>query len=350
MDVLKVILTWSMIGFLIKMLSGVFAIIFGIAGLGQDIRDADHKLTPKGRIVRRGIVIAGSLAIATTLYDYLSARKTAQEEKEKSDQLMLAVERGLYPIRGATVTLEIDLGSHVPELNDYEQQLRRELPSNVRQCPKSNDFDCDRQDDGALQYRISDRSRLFPVASSDARQYLNSIGAHIKLVRLSPDAKNPYQPMGDFLFDIGELNGARSEIEFIPKTGNLQFSLRRGKIPDQTTIQTGVYSLGELFPGFISAVPTAVNVPTSIQRRYRSDATKLMRLKYFRFDFEYPKAIDSSNNSFRCGLSTGEVALIAMLPDSIEEVNVAGAYKNAPDISSHKESLCARMNDPRRDF
>jgi hypothetical protein len=75
---LLTLLSSPWVGFLLKAFGGGAALIFGLLGLGANVRDVNGVVTDKGRLLRKGIIIGGALAIASVVYDFSIAQKSAQ--------------------------------------------------------------------------------------------------------------------------------------------------------------------------------------------------------------------------------------------------------------------------------
>ena len=82
-------------GFLLKLFSGLAAAAFGILGIGTKTREDNGRLTRNGKIALTGIIVAGFLAIGTSVYEFTTGQKQAEEAAKKSEKLMLSVQRGL---------------------------------------------------------------------------------------------------------------------------------------------------------------------------------------------------------------------------------------------------------------
>jgi hypothetical protein len=113
----------STFGFVLKLLAGVAAAAFGILGIGAKTRDDAGHLRREGKIALIGILVATLIGGVSTVYDFVTAQKTAEVERRKSERLMLSVQRGIYPLRGMKlgfyILMKEDFGDHA----EYKQKL-----------------------------------------------------------------------------------------------------------------------------------------------------------------------------------------------------------------------------------
>src|SRR5258708_2946331 len=91
-------------GFLLKLFAGLAALGFGILGVGAETRDAGGKLTRKGWIALIGIIVAGILALGTSISEFVAGQEKEQAERRHNERLMLSVQRNLYPLRSVRVS------------------------------------------------------------------------------------------------------------------------------------------------------------------------------------------------------------------------------------------------------
>ena len=120
-------------GFLLKLLAGIAAAGFGIFGVGIETRDKDGKLTRYGRIALIGIICAGVLAVlavATSTYELVTGQQKAAQDRLKSEQLMLSVQRGLYPLRGMRFRAQIKIDDSFIGVREYKESLKTRIRQN----------------------------------------------------------------------------------------------------------------------------------------------------------------------------------------------------------------------------
>ena len=77
------------VGFMLKLLAGIATAVFGIIGLGRNVRKRGGALTPKGRMALIEIIVAAVLASGSGIYDYFSSPETAKEERLKSEAVAI---------------------------------------------------------------------------------------------------------------------------------------------------------------------------------------------------------------------------------------------------------------------
>jgi len=267
MNSLKTFFISPLFGFLLKFLSGLAAAGFGLFGIGSKTRDDKGKLTRDGKIALIGVLVAGIIAGATSIYEFSAEQEKDREEHLRSQRLMLSVQRGLYPLKGVSGDLELTFTQDFAGLKSYKALLRQRLPPAHQKCHPTEDFSCYDEDDGNV-YGIPETSRLFPKPESLVGIVLNGLGLGFRLVKLGPGKADPnYDQIGAFGFILGEAKPKDRMITFNPGNEKFGYGVRHFEIPDEDTRAAKVYSLVEVFPGFISAT-------ADLKDRLVCDATK----------------------------------------------------------------------------
>ena len=331
-------------GFVLKLVTGVAVTIFGIVGLGTKTRDNAGKLTRNGRIALAGILVTGVLAIALNIYEFAKARKAAAEEHKRSEKLLLSVQRGIFPLRGITVEVTFAFGKDVPAFAEYQAMLRRELPKGRKKCEKTSRYGCgDPEDDSTAAYAILPTSPLYPAASSKFANFLNNLSVQLFFLKLNPGrSAQPYKNAGGFDFRVKN-EGPRS-ITFNPDTGRMEYTLKHLTVPDAEPIKSDIYSLVELFPGFIAAGPAMIDAgicPTCTR------PTDEVTIKGLLIKFPFPKTLRFEGmNDFLCDSKEHGPLAVLMLPDDIENLDELGNRLVIMYPDTHKQALCAEFDNP----
>src|SRR5438093_2912777 len=111
-------------GFYFKVVSGLAATVFGMLGIGTKTREDNGKLTRNGKIALTGIIVSGICALGSSVYEFTTSQERGREEREKSQRLMLSVQRGIYPLRDLKMSVEISLDRDFIGLAEYKKSLK----------------------------------------------------------------------------------------------------------------------------------------------------------------------------------------------------------------------------------
>lgn len=296
-------LTSPTVGFLLKLCSGIAAAGFGILGIGATTRSETGALTTKGKIALTGIVLAGVLAIGTSVFDFVSAESVERATRQRAERLLVSVQRGVYPMRGVRASLNVAITGKFEALTSYLTALKKTVAED-RQCKKhpQSQIACsgiDLSTNEILIYSIPKGSPFFPSADSSLGKALNFIEVHVGMYKGSVDrGKATY--LGRFFVEWWP--------EGLPKTAKLNYDFKRGTlsleiedmpVDDKTVASGGVYSLIDFLPGFLWARPTVADDPLCLTRKTLDicrdeDLTQFVDglvLERFELAFEYPKRI-----------------------------------------------------------
>jgi hypothetical protein len=348
-------------GFLLKLFSGFAAAAFGMLGIGTKTRNDDGSLTGNGWIALVGIIVAGVLAIGTSIYEFTTTATKAKVAQAQSEQLLLAVRRGIYPLKGIMADVTYRLGRDAPYLKAYVELLRKKLPRNHITCKDTKSYTCgDLEPDKTFTYEITSASPLYPKDGTKAQAFIDGLGVRVVMIRMTPD-KSAVVPRNtiarSFYFVahnyapapppiVGETMASGPTITFHPANGQLDLSIEQIAVPDSAVTQSGVYSLVDVFPGFVAIQATALAgnrgecdfcvMPGKAAQRDIAVITSLS------LRFPYPKAlgIDEDDTDFECSAKkTGDFQVI-MLPDDIDALSEKGSrFVDKPE--THKDSVCA---------
>lgn len=342
-------LTSPFVGFLIKCIAGVATAYFGLIGIGAKTREDDGSLTPKGRLALIGFLVSGTLALGSVCYDYFSAQKAARNELEKSQRLLLSVERGIYPLRNINGDITFNLSKDSKELSNYRAFLVAKLPKKAKSCAPTAEYSCgDRADDGTIGYVIPPKSPLFPKLGSQTAVVLSNLGAEIDFVKLNPkEAKTQYTRAGNFYFLPH--NDGGGIITFDPDNFAMQYTVNRFTIPDSDTMKAGIYSLAEVFPGFVGIQAAMVDksICSNCFRPVTSEHGDGTTIQELVLRFPYPKTLRlNSVNDFECRSYDNDRFSILTLPDDIEQLSEVGNINVATTPQNYRSGLCKAYSDP----
>jgi hypothetical protein len=357
MNTLKLFFTSPLFGFLLKLLSGLAAAGFGLFGIGTKTRDDKGKLTRDGRIALIGVLVAGVIAGTSSIYEFSVGQEKDRQEHLQSQRLMLSVQRGLYPLRGVSGDLRLTFTQDFAGLTPYKEILRQQLPPPHQKCKPTQDFSCFDEDEGGNVYGIPEKSRLFPKQESLVGTILNGLGLGFRLVKLGPGNGDPnYNLIASFDFVLRDGIPKDRMLTFSPGSGKFGYVIGHFDIPDERTTRATVYSLVEVFPGFISA-------SMDVDRSFDCDATKKLgvpdcfdtihkpisdglKINKLRLRFPYPKAINFDDQDIRCKFFDEGEGLLVMLPDDIEHVDELGNFDVRVDSGPYEKSICAAFMNP----
>jgi hypothetical protein len=349
-------LTTPLFGFLLKLFAGIATAAFGLLGIGATTRDAGGRLTPSGKTALVGILVAAFLALGSVVYDYSVAQKAAAAELQKSRHLLLSVQRGVYPLRDVSGEVTISFAGAIPGLSDYTASLDKSLPKGVTTC-EGNPL-CYGDDDGAPIYRLPSTSSLFPKPTSEFGIILDSLALNIRLVSMRPGpADKHYTLIGFFRFYLREAKAQQTSVLYYPMSKRIEYYLKNFSIPEQDVIGSGVYSLVEIFPGFIMASTDEHDDPLCNALKIASGPTCYehilkplengMKLEELWLKFKYPKSLRvQRGSSIECVAGNEKDILIAQMPDEIDKIDTLGNYLEVLDDRKHAWPICQALNNP----
>jgi len=335
-----------LVGFLLKFLTGLAAAIFGIVGLGKNARDKKGNLTPIGKTARWGIILAGLLAIATSIYDFASGNAKDNAERQQAQELLRSVRRGIYPMRGMTVDISIPLKPDFKGLTQYKSTLRSHFPkSNLQALNGPPPIPL-----AATVFPVKKSSPLFPQPGSPVFEMINGLTIHVVPLAVDTD-KRPtkkgepafYKPLGSF--EIYWLNGLPPETSLVYNYSfnTLSFEIHDWPVGD-AVITGGAHSLADIVPGAIAVAVTmsnsdAVCKSLSIAEKDCEAAlislTKAMAVEAVHFSFTYPKVLWLNPDAMRC--DGGEYYTFRILP-LVGDIESTDTWNSAPTAQA-KASL-----------
>jgi hypothetical protein len=328
------VLTSAASGFVLKLVAGLSAAAFGVMGLGTKARDDRGKLTRQGGVALYGLIISFLIGAISATYDFMVSQKAADETRRRNERLLLAAERGIYPLRGINASASIEFPPDIPGLAEYKSQLRHALPGlrnalpeSVDHCTGTQEYICD---DDTESYDIPLKSRLFPTPSSDFGRVLKYLQIHTALIRLRSDSDKPqFTYIGAFTFDLRDPSARDSMLVFTPSAQERLTYVPVGvRISDRGAMESGVYSLADIFPGAIGASVSYDDHALCDSYDGIKDCGTLLGplnggilLKRLKMTFDYPKTLDlDSSKDIECDTPHVGIMIVRLLPPTLDDV------------------------------
>jgi hypothetical protein len=345
-----------LVGFLLKLVGGAGSAVFGIFGLGTKARDDAGTLTTPGWVALIGILVSGGIAILSSSYDFITGRIREDNDRLRSERLMLEIERGIYPLRSIHGNLEIKFAPGMPGFKKYEATLRHVIPTDSH-CHPTSDYGCEDIPDGSIVYKIPASSPLAPKPDSLAGVILNNLGVTVYFMKpFENRGTNYYKKLGSFTFTFDEIHPKDANLFFNPKTGFVGYAIGEFEVPDNTAAKSNVYSLSEIFPGLVAANATIPNLDLcdGVRPTLRDECNAALpgpawegiTLENILLGFQYPKALRLAPSAdFECHSATLGDLLIRALPESVEQDNYAGNFEDKPKLRVQVDKVCKAIND-----
>jgi hypothetical protein len=358
-------LTSATFGFLLKFFTTIAAAGFGILGIGAKTRDDNGRLTKNGKIALWGIIVSAMLAGAAAVYEFTKGQREAAVERRKGQRLLLAVERGVYPFRGVTTDLTIDITKDVAGVKEYKEALLSTIVAadTNQPCQQHEQYLCSASPEGLRTYTISNTDPLYPKAGSSLAVYLQNI--YVEIVMFKPDDNSPnsFSPKS-FIIKLDPTRLKMALLHFTPSTRSLQYDVRDLSIPDESVVGLAFYSLADVTPGFISAksdilgpaVPlnpicASLGISTPEQSAVlKSELLESTELDTLRLKFPYPKQVlieRAGGQAVTCSKAPrGD--LILPLPETVDDIDDHGwlILPSKSDLKRYTERFCAAIWGP----
>jgi hypothetical protein len=198
----------------VKSLLAALTMAFGIYGLGAQLRGDDGAVTRKGKAIRVGLVLTGSLSILVLVIDALAradaaARdadertKTAEEQRSRYESLLASTLHTALSTRDAQLTILMRVQPRVLDKDHYIARLNLALGARTNCRPVKNanpvqrlsvgldsahrEFKCpgyellrdDRKKAGYV-LRFNGRSRLLPNPVTEPNAYMSFLRLGLK--------------------------------------------------------------------------------------------------------------------------------------------------------------------------
>jgi hypothetical protein len=357
-------LTSETFGFLLKVFAGLTAAGFGIFGIGTKTRKDDGRLSRNGWITLVGIVVAGSLAIGTSIYEFSSGQKKQRDEQQKEresrlkgERLLLSVQRGIYPLKGITLSFSLVLGKEYKPFGHYLDNLKKVISRDPKVTKREEyEWFASDSDDNPI-YRVASTSALFPREGTDIRAALDNIGLTFQLLKKNqssePQGKvHEYENLGTFGVRLADGKAGNLFLIFNPSKGGFSLRVEDYELDDKVPISSGVYSVVDFSPGAIAAGATVFLTPLfqdfrkldfdlpEAVRQANSIRNAVKLTSYVHLQFKYPKSIDIGEPFSVVCREQDYVA--RLLPEMTDEGNRLGIpAKTLPE--ANQKRLCAAL-------
>jgi hypothetical protein len=323
-------LTSPLVGFVLKIAALLATAGFGLMGVGVTTRDADGRLTRSGRVALAGVVVAATLSLATVVYDYAIQQRDAAIIQRRSEQLLMSVQRGLYPLRGATVEAIVRLGEF-PALARVKARMRLLIDVDRNCTKRRTGVSCYGigADGNAFIYDVEPSLAMEPGRDIVVHEVLKSLSVHVALYR---SVTGPQASAGEAVAYVGRFFVDRRDgrgqmmLRYDRRAESVEVIFTVG-VGNERLLESGTYSLVDVLPGFVRATPN-VNREDLCERakldKSECDAAITpayngLSLNEMNISFEYPKQIRmTSNEETRCLAEDGNgtaMGLAVALPD-----------------------------------
>jgi hypothetical protein len=231
---------------LVKVLSAVAVMGFGIYGLGIEPRGKEGKMTARGWAVLFGLVVSGLLSGAIPAVEFLRDQQKEQVEKARMQQLLTSVERSLYPIRGMTAGARFDLHPEFEPIGSYMAALRNWLKSAKGNC-RAPQCLTEEKSDSPVELILHRTDDLFPRDSNFPKlaALLDSTALFLAF------KKAPLEAPDDF-FSLDASADKDLRLEFNVKENNLHL-VAYFEVPTSVTDQMNAVSVIDLLGGQLVA-------------------------------------------------------------------------------------------------
>jgi len=325
----------STFGFVLKLVSGISAAAFGMLGIGTKTRDDDGALTRQGKIALSGVLVSLFIGATSSVYDFVTFQESARAEQQKSQRLLLSVQRALYPLRQMTAVFRVSFHKDFKELANFKRELRKAVAAD-KYCRKSNarPFSCNfGKFDNPYYYAVRGSSPLFPRADSVFGTVLQDMSIRFWIYKESAATSGnaeegpQYSLSGTFLIDPKTHTPERWELVYDYESDTVAMDVLQDELPDSDIFTSEVYSLVDFSPGAIAAAPdilTGASCEDFMRHGIKNcaeevdDALLDLTLDRLQLFFRYPKTLlFSSDSSMQCDYASRRF-LTLWLPLDIE--------------------------------
>jgi hypothetical protein len=317
------------------LVSGISAAAFGVLGIGTKTRDDDGSLTRQGNLALIGILVSLFIGAASSVYDFATSKESARIEQQKSQRLLLSVQRALYPLRQVTAVFRVSFHKDFRELATFKRELRKAVAAD-KHCLNLNarPLSCKVGDfHDPYNYAVLRSSPLFPRTNSIFGTVLQDMSIRFwiyKEVAATGDdgGKGPqYSMSGTFLIDPKIHTPERWELVYDYESDTVAMDVLQDELPDSNIFASEIYSLVDFSPGAIAAAPDIL-AGASCEDFMRhgikncaeevDDALLELTLERLQLFFRYPKTLlFDSESGMQCDYASRRF-LTLWLPSDIE--------------------------------
>lgn len=358
-------------GFLLKLFAGLATAGFGLLGIGSVTRDHAGKLTRSGWIAFTGILVGAVFVVGACLYDFVTGQESERLTKIRSQQLLMSVRRGIFPMRSLRISAEVLMAGDVAPLKSFKSKVR-DLATRDRTCKavphilRCNGISIDGSSPPVL-YEVKLGSALFPKEGSDIRRLIDFIYVHVSILRETSidDSAAPQkgqqrraQYLGRF-FAGWDRQGLPKDtlLSYNYRDDTLTLAIEDLAISDAEVITAGLYSLVDFLPGYMRLIPNLAGDPMCSGRPdvgicsipETIDFIKGLSLTSFRMSFPYPKEIRAyASPDTTCAAAPGNgiaTGLAVELPFDVEGLDSLGNIVSPAKLPPLTKSVCELTND-----
>jgi hypothetical protein len=322
-----------MAGFLLKLFSAIAAMGFGAMGIGRETRNKETgKLTRSGKIALWGIIVAFIVGAASTVYDYVSAERTAAANQKAAQTLIYSVKQGLYPFRNITADLTLSLGNTFPGV----KELPKLLPS------------------AGTVYFNGGKVPGYPSGlptSSTVYKALRGQSVDVFLFRRVAEAPY-YRPLGTFIVSNGRKLNERTALTFDPEKQTVE-AYQSFALSNEYVQNAHVQSLVDFTPGAIFTTPAiepediltfceeagARDLP-DCRKRYVDLMAAAVGIEYLTLRFEHVKQVSINPRTDKICDALGRKWLT-----TIRTWDIAEMEQPAVDIAEQRKLACDAFNN-----
>jgi hypothetical protein len=361
----------SFVGFLIKCLSTLAALYFGVRGIySQKQSDSTVRLNKEGKNALVGLVIAGLLGISTNIYDFTSDIRKDIKEETRNVAIMGSIARGLYPLRDLSATFEIRIPSNGPIQDAFISQ--RLIPA-IKADPDcetfkhrkreftcfAHSYDITSGTSKTITYQIPSDSRIFPTKDTALYNLIKNISLTIEFftdTRTHPEMirklteipttqsadDTPWLTMGSVRLNWSDKMPSNKSLIYHSDTRELGIQIRNLPISGIAT-DVEAMSLLDILPGVIMASPdlsddgfcdpdatddkchcASGESTENCDKTYDAVAAALT-LERVELQFQFPKKIVLLPNQYDNTSCDKKLrGLLVALPDNVEKIDRYG--------------------------
>lgn len=118
--------------FLWKTLAIVATAGFGVYGLDVKSRDDRGNFTRRGKVVLAGVLVSALITGLIQAGEYIQSQQQAADELARSRQILVSVERNLYPLEPLSMSFDIEFRMSDPLIATYATRVQPLIVSDPR--------------------------------------------------------------------------------------------------------------------------------------------------------------------------------------------------------------------------
>jgi hypothetical protein len=123
--------------FLWKTLATIATAAFGVYGLGVNARDDAGRLTKQGTVVLGGLIVSALITGVIQTGEFVEKRQEAADQLVQSQEVLMGVERNVYPLQPLSMWFELEYSMKDPALSSYAVRLQKAIADNFRSHGKA---------------------------------------------------------------------------------------------------------------------------------------------------------------------------------------------------------------------